>query len=117
MAIRPGSFAITSSLKTSLTWPISLETRIWTPSLAAIPALSCPRCCNAYRPRYASFDASGWPKMPKTPHSSRNLSNMGLGEPIVYGLSGDVAVLFEVRPDRLGPDLFGIREPLVDDHA
>ena len=41
-----------------------------------MPALSCPRCCSAYRPRYVRLAASGWPKIPKTPHSSRNLSNI-----------------------------------------
>src|ERR1051326_950409 len=39
-----------------------------------MPALSCPRCCSAYRPRYTRFAASGWFRMPKTPHSSLNLS-------------------------------------------
>src|SRR3569832_724497 len=38
------------------------------PSLAAMPALSCPRCCSACRPRYVRLAASGWPKTPKTPH-------------------------------------------------
>ena len=27
----------------------------------AIPALSCPRCWSAYRPRYVRFEASAWP--------------------------------------------------------
>src|SRR5579862_5313035 len=40
------------------------------PSLDTIPADSCPRCCNAYKPRYASFAASSCPKAPNTPHSS-----------------------------------------------
>src|ERR1043166_6455019 len=41
-----------------------------------MPALSCPRCCSAYSPRYTRFAASGWFRMPKTPHSSLNLSNI-----------------------------------------
>ena len=41
-----------------------------------MPALSWPRCCSAYRPRYVRLAASGCPKMPKTPHSSLNLSSM-----------------------------------------
>ena len=57
---------------------IATTKRINAPSDAAIPALSCPRCCSAYRPRYVMFAASGWPKIPKTPHSSRNLSNINL---------------------------------------
>src|SRR5687767_5695491 len=39
-----------------------------------MPTLSCPRCCRAYRPRYVRFAASLLPCIPKTPHSSLNLS-------------------------------------------
>src|SRR5258707_4760183 len=35
-----------------------------------IPADSCPRCCCAYRPRYARLAAPGCRYTPNTPHSS-----------------------------------------------
>ena len=46
------------------------------PSAVTMPALSWPRCCSAYSPRYVRLAASGLPKMPKTPHSSLNLSSI-----------------------------------------
>ena len=44
------------------------------PSKATMPAASWPRCCSACRPSAVMAAASGWPKMPKTPHSSRSRS-------------------------------------------
>src|SRR5579872_5179121 len=39
-----------------------------------MPAASWPRCWSACRPSATIAAASGWPKMPKTPHSSRSRS-------------------------------------------
>src|SRR5580692_2600927 len=39
-----------------------------------MPAASWPRCCKACRPSAVMAAASGWPKMPNTPHSSRSRS-------------------------------------------
>ena len=39
-----------------------------------MPAASWPRCCRACRPSAVMAAASGWPKMPNTPHSSRSVS-------------------------------------------
>ena len=39
-----------------------------------MPAASWPRCCRACRPSAVMAAASGWPKMPNTPHSSRSRS-------------------------------------------
>ena len=42
-----------------------------------MPAASWPRCCKACSPSAVSAAASGCPQMPKTPHSSWNLSSKG----------------------------------------
>ena len=68
MAAKPGRRARRSASKISLTRPISRTQRRRCPSDETIPADSCPRCCRACNPRYARFEASGWPKMPMTPH-------------------------------------------------
>jgi hypothetical protein len=47
IAVCPGSRARISSEKMSATSPISLWKMIFSPSVLAIPALSCPRCCSA----------------------------------------------------------------------
>ncbi len=47
----------------------------WLPSYETIPAASWPRCCNACSPKAVSVAASGWPKMPNTPHSSCSVSS------------------------------------------
>ena len=39
-----------------------------------MPAASWPRCCSAWRPSAVSVAASGWPRMPNTPHSSCSVS-------------------------------------------
>ena len=39
------------SLKTWLTRPMSLKTMMRWPSLTAMPADSCPRCCSANSPK------------------------------------------------------------------
>ena len=44
------------------------------PSKVTMPAASWPRCWSACRPSAVRAAASSWPKMPKTPHSSRSLS-------------------------------------------
>ena len=46
----PGSSASVASSKMSATCPILRTARTRAPSDAAMPALSCPRCCSAYRP-------------------------------------------------------------------
>src|SRR5215471_891038 len=85
MASSPGSSARTSLVKMSATWPIVLCVKTVVPSEVQIPALSWPRCCSEYSPRYASLAASGWPYMATTPHSSWNLSNMRLECLLVCG--------------------------------
>ena len=52
------------------------ELKRW-PSKATMPAASWPRCCKACRPSAVIAAASGCPKMPKTPHSSRRRSASG----------------------------------------
>ena len=42
-----------------------------------MPAASWPRCWSACRPSAVMAAASGWPKMPNTPHSSRSRSASG----------------------------------------
>src|SRR5690606_17416623 len=44
------------------------------PSKVVMPTASCPRCCNACRPRAHMAAASLAPMTPKMPHSSRSLS-------------------------------------------
>src|SRR5689334_2849315 len=68
-----------------------------------MPAASWPRCCSACRPSAVIAAASGWPKMPNTPHSSRRRSASGSKtcwsafELICGGLSlGRVDQLFHV---------------------
>src|SRR6185369_367343 len=43
-------------------------------SKETMPAASWPRCCKACRPSAVMAAASGWPKIPNTPHSSRSRS-------------------------------------------
>ena len=75
MAIGPGSFSSTSSVKISETSPMPLMLARCCPSAVAIPADSCPRCCSAYSARYACRAASGCPWMATTPHSSRSFGS------------------------------------------
>ena len=49
-AMWPRSAVSAGSSKTWATRPISLCTMIRLPSLTAMPADSCPRCCSAYSP-------------------------------------------------------------------
>src|SRR5579864_4794044 len=85
-----------------------------------MPPLSWPRCWSAYRPRYVMLAASGWPKMPKTPHSSLNLSGRS---PIFTALSSECKpflsrhALHEIPADRRGPDPFGLIDRLVNDDS
>src|ERR1700691_2829892 len=76
MAAVPSRRLITSLLKMSATRPIPRCEISDLPLDETIPADSCPRCCNAYIPRYARLAASGWPKTPKTPHSSLKASRL-----------------------------------------
>ncbi len=50
-AMWPRSAVRAGSSKTWATRPISLCTTMRLPSLTAMPADSCPRCCSAYRPK------------------------------------------------------------------
>src|SRR6185437_5123692 len=76
MAAVPSRRLITSLLKMSATRPIPRCEISDLPLDETMPADSCPRCCNAYIPRYARLAASGWPKTPKTPHSSWKASRL-----------------------------------------
>src|SRR5438876_9248893 len=78
MAKSPGSSARTGGVKISDTCPMDLIQWISWPLLAAMPALSWPRCCRANKPKWVSLAASGFPYIAKTPHSSWNLSNIVL---------------------------------------
>jgi len=51
MARFPGSSFNTGLVKISATCPIDLWVYTVVPSDVQMPALSCPRCCNAYSPR------------------------------------------------------------------
>src|SRR5688572_31316178 len=86
------------------------ETRTCRPSEAAMPALSWPRCCRAYRPRYVMLAASGWPKMPKTPHSSLNLS-MVISSRTRLSRSRGPPSDTRTRCESSGPDAAHSREP------
>src|SRR3954470_8870112 len=88
------------------------------PSDAAMPALSCPRCCNAYKPRYVRFEASVCPKIPKTPHSSLNLSIITLRVEGNYKCTASRNSLrpFEIFSDRVRPRMLGIGDRLVNRH-
>src|SRR5215470_5684556 len=68
---------------------MSLTTVIVSPSLTAMPADSCPRCCNAYSPRYVLF-ATCWPGayMPMTPHASRGPERSESKEAIISRTEG-----------------------------
>ena len=82
MAWYPVSGAIVSRVKTLVTRPASLCTRARCPSLTAMPAASCPRCCNANNPKNAS-SATPSPcgvEMPSTPHSSLGLEGLGFDD-------------------------------------
>src|SRR4051812_16746509 len=54
-------------LNTCDTSPIPMCPFIPTPSVTAIPADSCPRCCCANNPWYVSRDASAVPHTPNSP--------------------------------------------------
>src|SRR5579862_9890924 len=75
MPTPPGSRARRSGVKTCATSPMSLTRCVCEPSQVAMPALSWPRCCSAYRPRCTYGAAAAWVRIPKTPHSSRSLSH------------------------------------------
>src|SRR5271167_2194614 len=62
-------------LKTSATSPIPRCEMSDLPLEETIPADSCPRCCCAYKPRYARLAASGCRYTPNTPHSSWKTSS------------------------------------------
>src|SRR6516162_8805156 len=71
MARWPCSPESVRSSKTVATSPMSLTTVTVSPSLTAMPADSCPRCCRAKRPsnvRLATLIPG--PYTPKTPHAS-----------------------------------------------
>src|ERR1035437_10243318 len=70
IALVPSSFAMIVLLKTSATSPIRRCEISDLPLDDTIPADSCPRCCCAWRPRYARLAASGSRYTPNTPHSS-----------------------------------------------
>src|SRR2546430_11481844 len=84
-----------------------------------MPALSCPRCCSAYNPRYVRFEASVWPKIPKTPHSSLNLSitTPGVEENYKCTASRNSPRGFEIFSDRCRPQVLGVGHGLVNRHA
>ena len=72
---RPGRRSMTSRReKLSPTRPIRRSEWKRLPSKVTMPAASWPRCWSACRPSAVIAAASGWPKMPKTPHSSRSRS-------------------------------------------
>ena len=74
-AMLPGRRSMTSrSEKVSPTRPRRRSEWKRLPSKVTMPAASWPRCCRACRPSAVIAAASGWPKMPKTPHSSRSVS-------------------------------------------
>ena len=74
-AAMPGRRSITSRReKVSPTRPIRRSEWKRLPSKETMPAASWPRCWRACRPSAVIAAASGWPKMPKTPHSSRSRS-------------------------------------------
>src|SRR5678815_4011711 len=88
--------------------------RIRAPSDVTMPALSWPRCWSAYNPRYVRLAASGLPKIPKTPHSSLNLSSMvQSGSELVSAVALSVSTRIlrrsapEVTRNRRRPQLFG----------
>src|SRR5262245_36658390 len=71
----PGRRSMTSRReKLSPTRPIRRSEWNRLPSNETMPAASCPRCWRACRPSAVIAAASGWPNMPKTPHSSRSRS-------------------------------------------
>src|SRR5436190_10055335 len=71
----PGRRSITSRReKVSPTRPSRRSEWNRRPSKETMPAASWPRCCKACKPSAVMAAASGWPKMPNTPHSSRNRS-------------------------------------------
>src|SRR5580692_5092717 len=106
------------------------------PSLETIPADSCPRCCNAYNPRYASFAASSCPNAPNTPHSSwkRSSANASLffmssrctnlnrfhrtgTHRVFQRMRPDVTQLFDGAVDRCVPLIFDAEASVTDDLA
>src|SRR5512134_228489 len=101
IAMCPGSRDRISSEKMSATSPISLWKMIPSPSVLAIPALSCPRCCSAYSPRYAMLAASGCPWIPKMPHSS---CQPDMPDPLSFQAQGRRESLAPRRPKLRGPD-------------
>src|SRR6266576_884988 len=75
IAARPLSAARSGSAKTWPTSPIRRTTRRSRPSVAAMPADSCPRCCRAYSAKNMSRAASlgsavDGDQMPHTPHTA-----------------------------------------------
>src|SRR4029453_14389363 len=84
-----------------------------------MPALSCPRCCSAYRPRYVSFEASALPKIPNTPHSSLNLSTISRSpqrhdqESYKCTASCNSSGPFEVPLQAARPERLGFRQRLI----
>ena len=77
IAFLPGSREIISGLlKLSPTKPGLLTPLNLSPSKVTIPAPSWPRCCRACKPKVVKVEASGLPKIPKTPHSSCSLSSL-----------------------------------------
>ena len=78
-------------VKLSPTSPTWRSTWNWLPSKETMPAASWPRCWSACRPSAVRAAASGWPKTPKTPHSSWNLSSLGQGHRRLGPPSGRLA--------------------------
>src|SRR3954447_2726574 len=67
-----------AGVNTLATSPVSLCNRTRLPSLTAMPAASCPRCCNANNPKktvWATPSPCGV-DTPNTPHSSCGASDV-----------------------------------------
>src|SRR5581483_8812615 len=84
------------------------------PSDAAMPALSWPRCCSAYTPRYVRLEASVCPQIPNTPHSSLHLSiRWPGGERYKCTASRNRPRGFEIFFHRSRPEMLGTGQQLV----
>src|SRR5262249_10052370 len=115
MAAVPSSLRMMSSLKTSATSPRPRCEMRMSSLLDTMPADSCPRCCSASKPRYTRFVASGCPKTPTIPHSSRKRSC--ITDPPDPEPSGECHTLPALKPvEHRAPITEHRREPL-DDHV
>src|SRR5438128_9232768 len=75
--------------------------------MVTIPALSWPLCWRAYRPRYASLDASGSPDTPMIPHIlfSRRAIHFGVLHPTGDRIKVDSPQRFGAPREQLRPHL------------